>query len=132
MKKLLFIILPLLSLCYSCKKEKVYALDHREAPYLYYDKQEGGYVTFESYMWVEGFPDSIIVEFTVNGEFQGYTKAGRRGILEDSLGNAYSPAYVIMAYNGDNWVYDIKGKFIEFNQDWRNDPKRDPYVPYNP
>lgn len=138
MKKLLFVIILLLLLCFSCKKKEVYALDHKEDPYLYWVSYDdcgipgGGYVTFERYMWDVGFPDTIIVEFTVNGKFSGYQKAERKGLLKDSHGSYYSPAYKIIAYNGDTWVYDIKGNFVEFNQCIDNDPDRDPYVPYNP
>lgn len=138
MKKLLYIIVMILFFCSCQEKDKFYASSQRKAPYLYYSPYDdcgilgGGYITFEAYMWNEGFPDTIIVEFTVNGKFVSYQKAARDGLLEDSLGNFYSPAYRITAYNGDNWVYDIKGNFVEFNQCIDNDSVRDPYVPYNP
>lgn len=139
MKKIL-IILPLILLLVSCHNKKTWVLDHRKAPYLYYERdvqcdnkdQTWGYVTFETYMWDEGFPDTIIVKFKESGKFRGFEEAVRRGILEDSLGNPYSPAYVISAYNGDSWVYDIKGKFVKFNKHVNNDPDKDPYIPYNP
>lgn len=134
MKKLLLII-PLLLLCFSCKKEKTEVSDYsdvREAPYLYKDPLSDEYVTFERYMWNGGFPDTIIIEFTVDDKFQSYQKAVRHGVLEDSLGNCYSPAYVIMGHNADNWVYNVKGELVEFNECHFNDPENDPYVPYNP
>lgn len=141
MKKLLYIIVLVLLFCSCQKRDAFYVSSQRKAPYLYYEEdvvcnddksKHKGYVTFEAYMWNQGFPDTIIVEFTYNGKFVRYDKAVRSGILEDSLGNSYSPAYKITAYNGDNWVYDVKGNFIEFNKHSFNDPENDPYVPYNP
>ena len=72
------------------------------------------YGTFEQYMWNEGFPDTIIVPFTRDGKFEYYIKAVRWSLLEDSLGNFYSPAYIYRTISGDAWVYDIKGNFVEF------------------
>lgn len=108
----------------------------RRAPYLYRipgpDAETDDFVTFEHYMWAYGFPDTIIVKFTVNGKFQRYLEAERRGIIEDSYGNAISPAYVYSTYNGDNWTYDVRGHFVEFNADTEDNDTRD-YVPeYNP
>lgn len=71
------------------------------------------YGTFERYMWDEGFPDTIIVPFIEKDKYEGYVKAIRQGLLEDSLGNYYSPAYVYMVEVGDSWVYDIKGCLVE-------------------
>ena len=73
-----------------------------------------GYASFEKYMWNEGFPDTIIVKFTRDGKFERYVEAVRQGLLEDSLGNYYSPAYAYISVVGDTWIYDINGKFIEF------------------
>lgn len=60
----------------------------RKAPFLYYDPidcavdeygenyvGQGGFVTFEHYMWDVGFPDTIIVPFTRNGKFEEYVEA---------------------------------------------------------
>lgn len=88
-------------------KERVY-------PYLYY-VDDYGYATFERYMWDRGFPDTLIVRFTRNGEFEGYVEAVRQGVLKDSLGNHCSPTYVFVSGVGDSWTYDIDGRFLEFN-----------------
>lgn len=97
--------------CISDKKE--YS-DVRIRPYLYPDG-EGGYTTFERYMWDKGFPDTIIVRFTRDGKLEGYVEAVRQGVLKDRFGNSCSPTYVFMSMVGDNWVYDINGRFLEFN-----------------
>lgn len=60
-------------------------------------------------------PDTITVAFTRDGKFECYEKAVRRGLVADSTGDYYSPAYVIESAVGDNFVYDINGKFIKFN-----------------
>lgn len=138
MKKLLFAIIPLLLLCISCKKEEIYALDHKEDPYLYWVSYQdcgipgGGYVTFERYMWDVGFPDSIIVAVTRNGKFLGYDKAKRRGVLKDSHGSSYSPAYKIVGVNGDALVYDLKGNFVRFDRCFGNDQENKPYEEWKP
>lgn len=90
---------------------------YREGKCLYpvFGNSEEKFCTFERYMWDGGFPDTIIVRFTRDGKFLGYHEARRYGLLQDSLGNYYSPGYIVEAYNGDNWLYDVKGKFIEFN-----------------
>lgn len=146
MRKIL-IIIAFLILLVGCQSEEekqeqlnhaVYAALHDyynntgvsktpKGPFLYF-VPDYGYVTFERYMWDEGFPRTIIVKVTYKGKFQGYYEAERRGVLFDSLGNAYSPAYKIESLHGDTWVYDIKGKFIEFNADIADNTTRD-YVP---
>ena len=71
----------------------------RVFPYLYY--VEGyGYATFERYMWDDGFPDTIIVKFTRDGEFEMYVEAERRGILRKRLyGNAHKSGLRQCAYS---------------------------------
>ena len=88
--------------------------DVRKAPWLY-PTGDGKFTTFERYMWDGGFPDTIIVRFTRDGEFEGYVEAVRQGVLEDSLGNYCSPTYVFMSMVGDSWTYDINGRFLEFS-----------------
>lgn len=103
--------------------------EERRAPYLYKiggpDPDTHDFVGFEYYMWAYGFPDTIIVRFTRDGKFERYDEAYRSGILEDEYGNAYSPAYMIRCVNGDNFTYDLKGHFIEFNADYIDNPGRD-------
>lgn len=114
MKQLAFVIIFALLVCGCTKKDKFYVSDVREDPYLYYDSISEGYVTFEKYMWTCGFPDTIIVDFKWAGRDLGYTEAVRWGDLEDSLGNCYSPEYVIIDQVGNSWVYDFKGQFVQF------------------
>ena len=59
-------------------------------------------------------PDSILVAFTRNTAIADSFIAYREGMLVDSLGKYYSPAYIFRAVVGDAWVYDINGKFIYF------------------
>lgn len=64
----------------------------------------------------EGYPDTIIVAFTRNGKLEDSVEAIREGLLKDSTGKYYSPAYVFRASVGDTWVYDVNGKFINFHE----------------
>ena len=110
-------ILTLFILLGCSSKEQEYS-EAREGNHLYpvEGMSDEKYCTFERFMWDAGFPDTIIVKFTRDGKFERYVEAVRQGVLEDSLGNYYSPAYVFYAHNGDNWVYNLKGEFIEFNR----------------
>lgn len=80
------------------------------------DFHEEFWCTKEYYKWNYGYPDTIKVAFTRNGIVVDSVEAVRHGLLADSTGKYYSPAYVFFATVGDNWVYDINGKFIEFNE----------------
>lgn len=80
-----------------------------------YCKEEGLWMTKELYMWNYGYPETIKVAFTRNGVFEDSVEAVRRGVIEDSTGKDISPAYVYGSFVGDNWTYDLNGKFIEFN-----------------
>ena len=105
--------------------------EKREPPFLYY--VDGcGYATFERYMWDVGFPDTIIVKFTRDGKFMFYADAVRSGLLEDSTGIYYSPSYIFRDAVGHSWVYDIKGKFVEFNESPYPHSTQNEEEPYNP
>ena len=87
--------------------------------YTYYDGRPGSdtvYDNFEQYMWDEVFPDSIIVKFTQDGKFLGYETAYREGVIYDKDSNAISPAYVIGFVVWDKVVYDLKGRFVRFDE----------------
>lgn len=71
--------------------------------------------TKRMYRWDFELPDTIKVAFTRDGVFEDSIKAVRQGVVYDKNGKAYSPAYVVTAMVGDNWTYDINGKFIKFN-----------------
>ena len=79
-------------------------------------KEEGLWMTKKLYWFNYECPDTIIVAFTRNGVFKDSVEAIRRGDIEDSTGNSYSPAYVVLSVVGDAWVYDINGKFIAFHE----------------
>ena len=104
----------------------------KKYPYLYYIPETGGYVNFEDYMWITGFPDTIIVKFTHNGEFKFYAEAVRYEVLRDSSGNKYSPSYIFRDAVGHSWIYDIKGKFLEFNESPYPHSTKDTEEPYKP
>lgn len=137
MKKLIYVILIFI-LCMGCSYRKL------EKSYAKYDSifVDGmGHISIDSFLKIKDSliyvdndrcctpcwmtkrlhwfnyecPDTIIVAFTRDGKFERYEKAIRRGLVADSTGEYYSPAYVIDCIVGDNFVYDINGKFIEFN-----------------
>ena len=83
-------------------------------------------------MWAAGFPDTIVVRFTRNGKFEFYTEAVRYGVLEDSLGNSYSPSYVFRDAVGHSWIYDIKGNLVEFHESPYPHSTKDTEEPYKP
>lgn len=130
MKKLLFlIVLPLFVGCNYTTREEVLkeleeherdVLDHKEWPYIYYVENlysdgNNGWVTYKAYMWNYGFPDTIIVKFTRDGEFEGYAEARRWGSVVDSFGEHLTPSYMFIAGVGDSWEYDLSGNFINSN-----------------
>lgn len=112
MKKLMFILLLIVG--YSCTNQEAKEYSNHPEGHLKYKLPNGTYTTYERYMFDEVFPDTIIVEFTRNGNFEKYAKAFRSGVLQDTLGNYYSPAYKLTSAVGDVWIYDFTGKFIEF------------------
>ena len=129
MKRLLFAVVSLI-LCISCNyttKEEVLKeleehewdiLDHKEWPYVYYvnnSNGDSGWVTYNYYMWNYGFPDTIIVKFTRDGEFEQYVEARKWDIVEDSFDEHLTPSYMFITGVGDSWEYDLSGNFINFN-----------------
>lgn len=113
MRKIVILLSVLAAVCGCTSGNREYS-DVRKAPWLY-PTGDGKFTTFERYMWDGGFPDTIIVRFTRDGEFEGYVEAVRQGVLEDSLGNYCSPTYVFTSMVGDSWTYDINGRFLEFS-----------------
>ena len=94
---------------------------HGEYKYLYVNTScmpDTVYDTYEQYMWDEAFPQTIIVRFTRNGKFVMYVDAERGGgdVTKDKDGNYISPEYVFMDEVGHQWVYDLKGKFVRFEE----------------
>lgn len=83
---------------------------------LIYSKEDNAWMTKKLHWFWYECPDTIIVAFTRDGVFEDSVEAIRQGLVEDSIGNYYSPAYVFGSVVGDAWVYDINGKFIEFNE----------------
>lgn len=81
-----------------------------------YCKEEKCWMTKECYKWNYGYPDTIKVAFTRNGVLEDSVEAVRQGIINDSTGRPYSPAYVFFSTVGDSWVYDADGKYIGFNK----------------
>lgn len=118
MRKILLFIACILICGCSESGDKNYS-HYKHGPYQYKVLNDDGstlYTTYRQYMFDEGFPDSIIVRVTRDGEFQGYEVAYRRDVIEDSLGNVISPAYVISSVVGDNVVYNLKGEFVQYNE----------------
>ena len=77
------------------------------------DCYEEFWCTKEYYKWNYGYPDTIKVAFTRNGVVEDSVEAVRQGLVADSTGKYYSPAYVFLSVVGDKWIYDVNGKFIE-------------------
>lgn len=85
----------------------------------------GCYVTFEHYMWNEGFPESILVDVTYKGKHSRYDRAYQAMPEKDSVGNVM-PVYKIRGVNGDALVYDLNGNFIRLDADYGHNPNREP------
>lgn len=148
MKILLFAVVSLI-LCISCNyttREEVLkeleehewdVLDHKEWPYMYYVEDlysdgNNGWVTFKTYMWNYGFPDTIIVKFTRDGEFEWYTEAHRWDVVKDSFGEHLTPSYIFSSALGDSWTYDLHGHFLSFGEDTIDNPTRERLPEYHP
>lgn len=140
MRKLLYISM-LAVLCTGCFKSKTSSQENDKSDSVYvcgdgynryipldsflmikdslvYDSMEYNepcWFTKEHHWFLFECPDTITVAFTRNGKFEDSVKAVRQGLVSDSTGKYYSPAYVFGGVVGDNWTYDINGKFIEFN-----------------
>lgn len=94
-----------------------------------YCKEEGYWMTKEMYKWNYGYPDTIMIAFTRNGVFVDSVEAVRHGLVADSTGEYYSPAYVFTSGVGDKWIYDINGKFIEYNRSYPHSGNEIKYKP---
>ena len=79
-------------------------------------KEEHLWMTKRLYWFNYICPDTIIVALTRNGKLDDSVEAVRQGLIKDNTGHYYSPAYVFSSTVGDTWIYDINGKFIEFNK----------------
>lgn len=78
---------------------------------LRYVSKETIWVTKEYYKWNYEYPDTIIVRTQDPSGYLKEVKAVRQGLLKDSTGKYYSPAYLTGPYGyGD--VYDVNGKYI--------------------
>lgn len=80
---------------------------------LVYSEEDDMWLTKKIHWFWYECPDTITVAFTRNGKFEDSIIAVRQGLVANSKGEYYSPAYVHRAVVGDAWVYDINGKFIE-------------------
>lgn len=105
-------------------KNLVFSLDsfeHIKDSFIYvndshfYIGSDGFWCTKEFHRWNFEYPDTITVAFTRDGVFEDSVKCERRGLVEDSTGNYYSPAYIFTTVVGDSWTYDVNGKFIRFD-----------------
>ncbi len=134
MKNLLYFVVGLI-LCIGCsQKQQTKTTDKVDSTYvdgigkiptdsflkikdsLIYSEEDKEWMTKEQHWFTYECPDTIMVAFTRNGVFEDSVEAVRQGLVADSTGHYYSPAYVFGDVVGNKWIYDINGKFIEFNE----------------
>lgn len=72
-------------------------------------------MTKDYYRWNYVYPDTLMVAFTRNGNFEDSVEAIKWDMQEDSIRHIRIPIYVVRDVVGNTWEYDINDKFIEFS-----------------
>lgn len=78
-------------------------------------EEDSCWMTKDYYRWNYVYPDTLMVAFTRNGNFEDSVEAIKWDMQEDSIRHIRIPIYVVRDVVGNTWEYDINGKFIEFS-----------------